>query len=234
MMHRCQELARNLTDPWARVEALGLVPNILSAVGDPQEADALFREHLAIRRDLGDEVRIAGILNSLGWAAILRADYEEARRFVEESLDIARRLRDTLRITLALGNLGLIAVFQGRYDEALMLLDEGLELCSSRGDRRSGGEVILGLAAAHAALRNFELATKLDATAKAVFEATSIVYPAAILDRLEPYLRVARAKTDSTIVRALAEQRGALTMDAAITELERHGLLEVGPLARCD
>jgi tetratricopeptide (TPR) repeat protein len=172
-------------------------------------------------REVGDEHSVAVILNGAGYAAILRGAYDEARTSLEESLGIGRRLRDAFRITVALKNLGEVAVYQGRYADALPLFDEVVRLCSSRGDRRIGSGAILGLAAAHAALANLELAVKLDAIAKAVLATTGIVEPAVMLDRLEPYLRTARERVDPAIVAALAEQ-GPLTMDTAIAELEWH------------
>jgi hypothetical protein len=137
-----------------------------------------------------------------------------------KGLEIARRLRHATQITFTLGNLGLVAVLEERHDDAISLLEEDLRLCNARGDHRVGGEAILGLATAHAALGSFDLAVKLEAIAKALYNDASN-QPDPVVDRLEPHLRVAREHADAAIVAAFTREGQALTMDAAIAELER-------------
>ena len=222
LMRQGQELAAGLTDAWARAEALLCVAVILLLTGDLQEGAALHREVLAIKRRFGDEQSVADILNNLGYMALLDGTYDDARPKLEESLAIARRLGDTYRATLALGNLGLVAVLEGRYKEATALLDEDLRLCLMRGDRRCGAEAILGLAAAHAALGNSELAVRLDAIRQGLHEATGIVYQPGLLELLERPILLAREQLDPEISQALAEETGEPTLEAALAELERN------------
>jgi tetratricopeptide (TPR) repeat protein len=223
-VRRCQHVASRLADPWVRTEALQPVAGALVTLQKPEQADVLYRELLAIKRELGDELRVAHLLNNVGYTAMIRGGYDEARASLEESVAITRRLRDLSGVTLALGNLGLIALFEGRFGDALALLREDLDICNSRGDRRCGAEAILGLAATHAALGNLELAGKLDAIRQALEFATGVVHPTVLLDRLEPHLGKARQQADPAIVESFVARQGrTLTMETAITELERNG-----------
>jgi len=142
-----------------------------------------------------------------------------------ESLEIARRLGDVTGITFALGNLGLVAVLEGRYEDALELLGEDLQLCASRGDRSRGAEAILGLAAAHAALGNHDLAVELDVIAQAVYDIDhSPFWDPGLVGRLREPLQEAWEQTDPSLVEALTAHRERLTMDTAIAHLDRHAL----------
>ena len=109
---------------------------------------------------------------------------------------------------------------QSRYEDALALLGECLERTSARGERRQGSEAVLGLAAAHAALGNLELAVKLETISKAVADALELVVPTALLDRLEPHLQAARQHADPTIIAAF-RNGSPFTLETAIAELER-------------
>jgi predicted ATPase len=222
MMLRCRELASGLADPWAHAEAMVYVALILANTGDLEQADVLYRELLGIKRQLGDDTGVGIILNAAGWCAVLRSAYDEARSFLEESVTIARQLSLSAGITAALGNLGLVAVFQGRYTDALSLFEEDLQLCSAHGNRRLGAEAILGLAAAHAALGNLELAVKLDAISGALYDTTGRVYPPALLDRLEPHLRQARELCGPILVDEAFGPGRTLTLDTAIAEVGQY------------
>jgi tetratricopeptide (TPR) repeat protein len=220
---RCQELASGLADPWARAEALEPVAAILAITGNTQQANELWQDLLTVKRAFGDELRVLALLCNAGYVAMIRTSYDDARTLLEESLEIARRLRDVTGTTFALGNLGLVAVLEHRFNDAIVLLSEDLQLCASRGDRSRGAEAILGLAAAHAALGNAELAIKLDLIRQAVYDmARSRSWDPDLVDRLTEHLHAAWEETDPAIADALARQVRTATMDTAIAELDRH------------
>jgi hypothetical protein len=116
----------------------------------------------------------------------------------------------------------MLAVLQRRYAQGVSMLDETLRLCVERRWRGSAGaEAILGLASAHVALGNLELAAKLEAISTTILTAIPVMYPTAILERLEPLLRKARDQANPAVVQELISQR-PLTTQTAITELDRH------------
>jgi predicted ATPase/DNA-binding SARP family transcriptional activator len=223
MMRRCQAVASSLADPWARAEALAQVAAILSRLGDFDQADKLNRDVLMIERALDHKPMIAVILSRLGYRAMEDGKYSGAQTFLEESLEIARQLRDATLMAFALGNLGLLALMRERYRDAIVLLGEDLELCSSQGNRRFGAEAIWGLAAAHALLGNSELAVKLETIHQSIDNPAGDDFPAALIEKAEPHLRKSRDEVDQAIVAALKDSGRELTMQTAISELERHG-----------
>jgi predicted ATPase/class 3 adenylate cyclase len=219
LMRQCRELATGLGDAQARAEALLYVAIVLALTDDLQGADALYQQVLAVKREYGEDRGVVEILSNQGYSALLRGRYDDARPLLEDALGIARRLADTARIAAVLGNLGLVAVLEGRYSEAIELLDEDLRLCIAGGDRRGGLEAILGLAAAHAALGNSELAVRLDAIHQGLLEATGYVYPPGLGELLERPIRRAREQLDPASAQALARETGEPTLEAALAEL---------------
>ena len=202
MMRRSRALASTIEDPSARAEVQRFVAAILALTGDLDEAARLDRIVLGTYQELGDEIGVAYVLNGMGYKALLGGNYDEAVAMLEESLEIARRLRLSFA-TAQLNNLGLIAVFQGRFTDALAPFGEALERTAATGDRRTGAEAVLGLAATHAALGNHDLARTLEAVAKAEYKATGLVEAPEVLDRLEPHLHAARQAGDETRIKAL-------------------------------
>jgi hypothetical protein len=86
----------------------------------------------------------------------------------------------------------------------------------------AGAEAILGLAAAHSALGNPELAVKLDVIAQEVYDiANSKSWDSRLVDSLREHLRAAWEQTNPLIATALTDQEGPLTMDIAVAELGR-------------
>ena len=217
----CLELIEALSG-WARGAALSCVGAARTSSGDLAGAEPLSTEALRLSRATGDELSIASTLNNLGYLALLQGTYSEAGAYLEESLAITRRLNDRFRIALVLGNLGILAVLEGRSEEAVATLTEELRLSSARGDRRLACEAILGLASAHAALGNPQLAVKLHAAQRTLEEATGLVgsWGPGQAERLERSILRARAELDPAVVAALTEQGSAMTPEAVLAELE--------------
>jgi tetratricopeptide (TPR) repeat protein len=207
---------------------LRYVSVILTLTGDLDGAAQLDRAVLATCRELGNEMHVAYVLNGTGYKALLAGEYDEAIAALEESLEIARRLRLS-SVRMVLGNLGLVAVFQGRYRDAVSMFDEGLQQAVATGDRRIGSEAVLGLAAAHAAFGDYDLAVRLEAIAKTEYEAIGVVESAEVLDRLEPLLRKAREQANPLSVEDLIGRGRPLTMDTAVAELECHASKTTSP-----
>jgi hypothetical protein len=78
-------------------------------LGDPQEARLLLEEALAVYRELGNKAFVARTEGYLGYAALLRSDYELAQNYFRPSLRAFSNLHETMGI--AEGLEGLAAVF---------------------------------------------------------------------------------------------------------------------------
>jgi non-specific serine/threonine protein kinase len=116
-------------------EALDLLGELATEVGEYKQASAFFEEALAIYRALQDQQGIAGMLMQLGWAAMRTGDYRYASTLLEECLPLFRKLGNARLLGLALAGLGELAVRQGAFDRANTLLKQSLALRQELGDR---------------------------------------------------------------------------------------------------
>jgi tetratricopeptide (TPR) repeat protein len=133
-----EALARAATAPAAlRATALNGAGNLASDQGEYGQAEVLYAQALALRRELGDKRGIAGSLSNLAGVAERRGDYGRAVPLFEEALALARVSGDTLSIAKTLGNLGLALGHQGNIEREAALFEEALALFRALGDRHS-------------------------------------------------------------------------------------------------
>lgn len=138
-------LARGSGSPDARATALNGLANIAWSQGKLDEAEGLYREALALRRQVGSEVGIAGSLNNLGLVTEQRGDFVGAATWYRQALEAARAVGDTWTTALVLGNLGGVLTVEGQTEEATTALEESLLLWRGIGDRASEGRVLNNL-----------------------------------------------------------------------------------------
>ncbi|MFL5759124.1 MAG: tetratricopeptide repeat protein [Thermomicrobiales bacterium] len=120
--------AKSTTAPDLRAKALNNLANLLSDLGDQDEAQQLYEQSLAIRRELGDRRGVADTLNNLGLSATQLADYDRAEALLEECIQIRREIGDRTGYVLAVSNLGDLAVATGDFERAWSLHEEALAL----------------------------------------------------------------------------------------------------------
>lgn len=118
-----------------RARALNGLGGIVRRQGDFADAQVIYEESLAIRRELGDDRGIAETVGNLGMIQHDLGNYAGARTFFEESLSIHRQLGNKPGAALMLANLGSSALNQSDLPRARGLLAEGLQLYRELGDR---------------------------------------------------------------------------------------------------
>jgi tetratricopeptide (TPR) repeat protein len=215
-LKKSRALLAQLTDPWERSEVL------LGLSGGPSEDrdGRLEEEVVALKRETGDVIATSDSLNNVGWEALVHGNTARAAAFLEEALEIARDLRDTFRMTLAIGNLAHVAVMEKRYAEAVELNRESLLLCISRGDKRGGSEGLLSLAAAVAGLGQDELSVKFNSIHRALAADAGIVEDPMLVERLEPFISLARTRLGPERIAALDAEAGSPTLERALELLD--------------
>ncbi|WP_423225750.1 tetratricopeptide repeat protein [Candidatus Amarolinea aalborgensis] len=120
-------------------EGLGQVLHYLGTLADQQgdyaSAQAHYLQSLTLRREVGDQPRVASLLSNLAIVARRQGNLPEARRLHEESLTIRRSFGDRWAIGVSLNNLGNVLLDLGNYGEALPCFEEALALMRQVGDR---------------------------------------------------------------------------------------------------
>jgi non-specific serine/threonine protein kinase len=118
-------------------DALDTVGNVVSHLGDPDRAAALFEESLGLFRELGDKRGIAVVLRSLVQLAQDQGDDARVTTLAEESVALFREVGDNWGLGLLLIAQAQAAVRQRDYSQAERLLQEGLREHREVGERQA-------------------------------------------------------------------------------------------------
>lgn len=94
---------------------------------------------LEIYRKLGDDKKIANLLNGIGKLHARIDQYEQAAAAHQEAMELARKIGQEPTLAAALANLASVLRKQGKYAEALTLYDESLAI-NTRLNRQ--GEIV--------------------------------------------------------------------------------------------
>ncbi len=118
-----------------QARTLSTAGRLLWQLDDPERAEALTGESLALYRELGDTAGVADALFLLGRVARERSQYALARSQLEEAKALFQHVGDTWKRGQCLTELARIATAQGEYDRARALLEESLALYRALGDQ---------------------------------------------------------------------------------------------------
>ena len=128
------KLAGAATPTKARARALFSAGVLASVQRDYSAAAALFRESMAIARQLGDNQGVAVCLNALAVCSREQGDVTVAHSLFEQSLMLWRELGDLKAVARALSNFASVVKLQDDYDRARSLYAECLSIFRGLGD----------------------------------------------------------------------------------------------------
>jgi tetratricopeptide (TPR) repeat protein len=129
-------LYRILGDAWAVAGVLyGLGHDVLGMSGAFERGEALVRESLAIRQELGDHRGIAVSRRSLAIIVCLQGRVEECERLLRQSIAGFQAVGDLVTTAGALTNLGYVQLFLGKPLEAQSQLSQSAAVLSELGLR---------------------------------------------------------------------------------------------------
>lgn len=126
LLVEAKQRCRAITD----LRYLGIVESLLAFLewnlGHTDEADALYQEHVAMMRQLGDQRALARALLSQSFTWLSRGAFERARMGAQEAVHIARALDEHWVLASALHFSGWSAFCQGDWTQALLLEEESV------------------------------------------------------------------------------------------------------------
>ncbi len=115
------EICRGIGKNWHLGTSLLNLGRTIMHVGDPQEAVLLLEEALAVYRELGNKAFVARTEGYLGYAALLRSDYELAENYFRQSLREFSDLHETMGIAEGLEGLAAVFAVTDRADRTARL-----------------------------------------------------------------------------------------------------------------
>jgi tetratricopeptide (TPR) repeat protein len=114
-------------------EALGFLSNALAAGEDPEAAEPLVEESLAVRLEAGDQWGLEHVHMTRGIASMTSGNYQRAREEFQGAIEVSRSVGDTWTLTQALNHLGDVARCEADYVTAERLYRESLASITHRG-----------------------------------------------------------------------------------------------------
>jgi len=117
-----------------RSRVLRAVGQLAVRQGEPDEAERLYRESLAMFRELDDARGSVYLETNLALLEMARGRYADAEPLLEKCADLARAVGEPFLIAVNLGNLAIVAHARGNAEAAAPLFEESLTLARKVGD----------------------------------------------------------------------------------------------------
>ena len=156
----------------ARCRGLADVGQFCTFMGRYAEARSYLEDSLSLARELGDQNRIAAVLQPLGQACLGEGDVVSAEGYSAESITVARAVGNPRQIATALNGHAQLLRKQRDLSGAEALYAEVVQILNGLGDRESVAIGWLNLAVVAIERSNFEAARAL--LAQALQVATSL------------------------------------------------------------
>jgi DNA-binding CsgD family transcriptional regulator len=167
---------------------------------------------------VGDEDGIAALEGQLGYAALLRGDYENAERHLRDALARYRGLGSKLGTGRVLIHLARSWTERGETVQALPLLREALESDLETGNRWYLAEALEASAAAAARLGDAERAARLWGAAGALRDVVGAPVPPPDRAPVEAEATAALNMVGEAVFSAAMEYGRAMSMEEAVAE----------------
>jgi non-specific serine/threonine protein kinase len=207
-----------------RGRALSAVGNLALYQGDHDEAERLFRESLALSRELNDARRSAYTQTNLALLALARGRYADAESLLVECATLARSLDDAHLLAVNLGNLAIVVHARGDGSNAATLFEESLTLARDVGDSFLTSEVLGARGRAECGDGNLESAEA--SFVESLTLAGDLTNPDAAAQALEGFAELAVAKhapkRAATILGAAARLREEIGLARSVHEEREH------------
>jgi tetratricopeptide (TPR) repeat protein len=126
-----------------RARAINALGNMAKYQRDYDDAERMFRESLALCRELGDSRRVVAVQSHLASLAVARGRYAEAEPLLVECATLLRTLGDAHRLAETLRDLAIAVHARGDAERSASLIEESLALARDTGDSILMSDVLL-------------------------------------------------------------------------------------------
>jgi predicted ATPase/DNA-binding winged helix-turn-helix (wHTH) protein len=207
-----------------RGRALSAVGNLALQQGDHDEAERLFRESLALFRELDDARGSAYVQTNLALLALVLEQYADAEPLLVKCATLARTLDDAHLLAVNLGNLAVVVHARGDGDKAATLFEESLTFARDVGASFLTSQVLSARGRAECRDGNLESAEA--SLVESLTIAGDLTDPDAAVHALEGFAELAVAKhalkRAATILGAAARLREEIGFPIPVHEERDH------------
>ena len=131
---------------FARLRGLFDAGQLAFFIGRYVQARGILEESLAIARELGDERKVAMVLDPLSWVASAQGELPSARGYLDEAIALAEKFGDLRAIAAARNSLAQVYRMQGDLRRAEALFERVLGSVRDNGDREATAISLINLA----------------------------------------------------------------------------------------
>jgi non-specific serine/threonine protein kinase len=202
-----------------RAQALDDAGALTINPGEDAARYALFKESLVIRRELGDQAKIAvSLIHLANEKFYCQRDYGAARAFYDEYLALCQEIDSSMGVAYARFSLGRLACEQEDYATGLTFIKEGLKTIRDKEDVWAINFVLMDFAVFAARQQQPERALRLAGAAETLRESIKVLIPpfSARLDWEKGSLDLAWRALDKETGAALWAEGQAMTLAQAI------------------
>ncbi len=219
-----------------RARGLSAVGQLALRQNDFDEAERLFRESLALFRELDDARGSAYVQTNLALLAVARGRYADAEPLLVECVGLARALRDDHLLSIILGNLAVVAHARGDSEAAAPLFEESLTLARQVGDLFLESHILSYKGSAEHS--DGDLVSAEASFVESLAIARELADPFATMRALERFAELAAAKhaheRAATILGAAARLREEIGLARSVHEEREHKRMAAAARAALD
>jgi len=113
--------------------ALNYLGHVEYFIGKYDTADVHCNEALAIRKQMGDMVRVGDTMINIGFGAFMKGDFSKAHEVAEKIAGISKEKNDRRGIAIGMGSLAYVNHELGNYDLAQVQYEESIAICNELG-----------------------------------------------------------------------------------------------------
>ncbi len=199
---------------WDRGRALRALCELALRQGDLDGVKRLYRESVALLRELDDARAPAYLQTMEALLEMVRGQYANAEPLLKNGADLARAIGETFLVAVNLGNLAIVVHSRGDGERATSLFEESLTLAREVGDVFLESHILSYKGRAE--LSDGDLVSAEASFAESLAIARELADPFATMWALERFAELAAAKH--------AHERAATILGAAARLREESGL----------
>jgi len=216
LLQRALDVSRALGDKCQAAWALVLIG--LTTLDEPDQANRLAEEGLALFREMDDRSGMATAFNGLGEIARVNGHDEQARRNYEAAVVVAEQTGNIRRKYISLANLSYIAQHENDHGRAIALIRQKLELAREMKNYNDIATAIQVLSGSLAAVGEPERAARLLGAAETTLSRIGAHIETTDRPEYERINREVRTLLDEATFQAAWAEGRKMTLEQAVAD----------------
>ncbi len=145
LANQARDFAQNANDRTEVGTSIRVIGNVHYVRGDYSNALSSYIESFAVFQEIGDTVKMAGVLSSQGLVYKNIGDYDQALERYNYALELVKDIEDDAIKSKILNNTGVVHRYLKDYEKALFFYQQSLEYKTKLGDKKGIANTLTNL-----------------------------------------------------------------------------------------